>query len=117
MHHSPAPAFDLLAEPGACMVCHCNMLTETQILGAIDKLNDNGLQLITPGLVYRELGKRGRCCGCFRRVVELIHQRVAGVDSDPAVLGGCSCDERSSCTAQGSPAQVVPLGEFTRCSS
>ncbi|HEV7719146.1 MAG TPA: (2Fe-2S)-binding protein, partial [Arsenicitalea sp.] len=29
-------------------------------------------QLIVPAKVYHELGKRGRCCGCFPNVVDIV---------------------------------------------
>lgn len=59
------------------IVCHCNVLTEAAITGAIDGLIDEDhYQLITPGVVYRQLGKRGKCCGCFPQVVGLIVHRL-----------------------------------------
>ncbi len=39
-------------------------------------IDDDPYQLITPGVVYRELGKRGKCCGCFPQVVGLIVRRL-----------------------------------------
>lgn len=35
-------------------------------------LNDDPWQLIVPAVVYGEMGKRGKCCGCFPRLVDLI---------------------------------------------
>lgn len=59
------------------IVCHCNVLTKAMINDAIEGLiDDDPYQLITPGVVYRELGKRGKCCGCFPQVVSLIVQRL-----------------------------------------
>lgn len=59
------------------IVCHCNVLTKATINEAIDSLvDDDPYQLITPGLVYRRLQKRGKCCGCFPQVVDLIVQRL-----------------------------------------
>ncbi len=59
------------------IVCHCNVLTKAMISEAIEGLiDDDPYQLITPGVVYRELGKRGKCCGCFPQVVGLIVQRL-----------------------------------------
>ena len=55
------------------IVCHCNVLTKSVILEAIEELlDDDPYRLITPGVVYRHLGKRGKCCGCFPQVVGLI---------------------------------------------
>jgi bacterioferritin-associated ferredoxin len=59
------------------IVCHCNVLTKATISEAIeDLIDEDPYQLITPGLVYRQLGKRGKCCGCFPQVVDLIVQRL-----------------------------------------
>lgn len=55
------------------IICHCNVLTKDAILEAIGELIDEDrYRLITPGTVYRRLGKRGKCCGCFPQVVGLI---------------------------------------------
>ena len=54
-------------------VCHCNVIAETDIEQAIRALLDvEPWQLIVPAKVYRELGKRGRCCGCFPNLVDII---------------------------------------------
>jgi len=55
------------------LVCHCNLITEKEIEGAIRGLLDaDPWQLIVPAKVYHSLAKRGRCCGCFPNVVETI---------------------------------------------
>ncbi|MBV6658692.1 MAG: (2Fe-2S)-binding protein [Devosiaceae bacterium] len=59
------------------IVCHCNVITKAVIAEAIEELvADDPYRLITPGLVYRQLGKRGKCCGCFPQVVALIVDRL-----------------------------------------
>lgn len=72
------------------IVCHCNVLTKEVITEAIDGLiDDDRYQLITPGKVYRELGKRGKCCGCFPQVVGLIVKRLEEFQtSDPTLNVG-----------------------------
>jgi hypothetical protein len=37
-----------------------------------DLLDADPWQLIVPTQVYHEMGKRGKCCGCFPRLVDLI---------------------------------------------
>lgn len=55
------------------LVCSCNIITEAEIKQVItDLLCDDPWQLIVPVQVYHEMGKRGRCCGCFPRLVDLI---------------------------------------------
>lgn len=59
------------------IVCHCNVLTEATVTEAINGLIDEDTyQLITPGVVYRRLGKTGKCCGCFPQIFGLIVHRL-----------------------------------------
>lgn len=55
------------------IVCSCNYISEKDIVGVIvEMLDADAWQLIVPGKVYRMLEKRGKCCGCFPNVVEII---------------------------------------------
>lgn len=55
------------------LVCHCNVISEAEIENQILAfLYEDPWQIIVPAKVYRELGKRGRCCGCFPNVVDII---------------------------------------------
>jgi bacterioferritin-associated ferredoxin len=55
------------------MVCSCNLITDKDIKEAITSLLDEDCwQLIVPGKVYHAMQKRGRCCGCFPNVVDII---------------------------------------------
>lgn len=55
------------------IVCHCNVIRESEIEDAIHSLLDaDPWRLIVPAQVYRELKKRARCCGCFPNVVDII---------------------------------------------
>ena len=55
------------------IVCHCNLITRSEIEAVITSLLDRDpWQLIVPLQVYREMEKRGRCCGCFPNVVDII---------------------------------------------
>lgn len=57
------------------IVCSCNYITEKDISSAVEEmLADDPWQLIVPGTVYRAMEKRGKCCGCFPNVVEIIVQ-------------------------------------------
>jgi hypothetical protein len=83
------PATTSLAE--AMLVCHCNVIAEKELEDIILAfLRDDPWQLLVPTKVYRELGKRGRCCGCFPNVVDIIarvteeyHLNQAGNSADP----------------------------------
>ena len=69
------------------IVCHCNVIADTEIEAAVRAIlaRDPGAPL-EPQWVYRELQKRGRCCGCFpqveRLVANLLASAMAGIDSD-----------------------------------
>lgn len=55
------------------MVCSCNIITDKDIRDVIVSLLDEDCwQLIVPGKVYHAMQKRGRCCGCFPNVVDII---------------------------------------------
>ena len=55
------------------IICHCNLIRESEIERVIvDLLDRDPWQLIVPLQVYHEMNKRGRCCGCFPNVVDII---------------------------------------------
>ena len=55
------------------LVCSCNYITDKEIREVIVELLDQDCwQLIVPAKVYHAMAKRGRCCGCFPNVVEII---------------------------------------------
>ncbi|MCX8999532.1 (2Fe-2S)-binding protein [Rhizobiaceae bacterium BDR2-2] len=55
------------------LVCSCNYITDKEIKDVINEfLDEDCWQLIVPAKVYHAMAKRGRCCGCFPTVVDLI---------------------------------------------
>ncbi|MEC9342291.1 MAG: (2Fe-2S)-binding protein [Pseudomonadota bacterium] len=55
------------------IVCSCNVISEREIRQVIkDLLREDAWRLIVPLQVYHAMQKRGKCCGCFPRVVDLI---------------------------------------------
>lgn len=55
------------------IICSCNVMTRLQIEQVITELLDeDAWRLISPGMVYRRMQKRGRCCGCFPNLISLI---------------------------------------------
>lgn len=55
------------------LVCSCNFITDSEIRDVINAfLEEDCWQLIVPGKVYHAMQKRGRCCGCFPNVVDII---------------------------------------------
>lgn len=59
------------------IICHCNLISTEEIERTIiDFLDQDAWQLIVPLQVYHALEKRGRCCGCFPNVVDIIVRTV-----------------------------------------
>lgn len=55
------------------LVCHCNLITAEEIKAQIiEFLDEDCWQLIVPAKIYHAMAKRGRCCGCFPNVVDII---------------------------------------------
>ena len=55
------------------IICSCNIIMEDEIRSVITGLLESDpWQLIVPNQVYHEMGKRGKCCGCFPRLVDVI---------------------------------------------
>ena len=67
-------------------VCQCNLISTTDIEDiVVDILDEDPWQLVVPARIYRELGKRGQCCGCVPNIVDIIgkvtetyHLKLAG---------------------------------------
>jgi hypothetical protein len=55
------------------IVCSCNIITRRDIEAVIETiLADDPYAVLTPGLIYHRLGRRGRCCGCFPHVSRIL---------------------------------------------
>ena len=53
------------------IVCHCQSITDHDIRAAVDWMRAaDPATLITPGKVYRALGKRADCGGCLPLFVD-----------------------------------------------
>jgi len=68
-------------QPEASMiVCQCNILSKAEIERAVEQLiEQDPWRLIVPSTVYHFMRMRGRCCGCFPDVVEIIGEVTARV--------------------------------------
>ena len=70
------------------MICHCTGISDADIHAAVDWMRaaDAGT-LITPGKVYRALGKRPDCGGCLPLFLATMEANDnLGVPSRPPVL-------------------------------
>ncbi|QDG74527.1 bacterioferritin-associated ferredoxin [Labrenzia sp. PHM005] len=57
------------------LICSCNVLTDKQLREAAAEMRaDPNGKIPTPGAVFRHLGCRPRCGGCFPSVIDIIHE-------------------------------------------
>ena len=55
------------------IVCSCNIIARRDIEAVIEEiLIDDPLAVLTPGLLYHRLGRRGKCCGCLPHVSRIL---------------------------------------------
>ena len=55
------------------IVCSCTMITSKEIAEAVSALRTNDPHVVlTPGLIYRHLGKRPSCGGCLPLITKLM---------------------------------------------
>ena len=63
------------------IVCSCNVLTDQELRRAARDLQAGPDGVIpTPGAVFRALGKRPRCGGCFGSIIPIIHDEAPKID-------------------------------------
>jgi hypothetical protein len=62
------------------IVCSCNVITRRDIEAVIEGLlAEDPYAVLTPGLIYHRLGRRGRCCGCFPHVSAILVEHLGVV--------------------------------------
>ena len=55
------------------IVCSCNIIVRRDIEAVIEEiLVGDPYAVLTPGLLYHRLGRRGKCCGCFPHVTRIL---------------------------------------------
>lgn len=55
------------------IVCHCQSITDNDIRNAVNWMRASDIDtLITPGKVYRALGKRADCGGCLPLFLDMM---------------------------------------------
>ncbi|MGR3460801.1 MAG: (2Fe-2S)-binding protein [Roseovarius sp.] len=58
------------------IVCHCMAITDTDIRRAVDWMRASDPEtVITPGKVYRALGKRADCGGCLPLFIDTMSEQ------------------------------------------
>lgn len=65
------------------IICSCNVLSDKQLREAAKEMRaDPNGKLPTPGAVFRHLGCRPRCGGCFPGVIDIIHEKASEQGQD-----------------------------------
>ena len=55
------------------IVCSCNVITRRDVESVIEEiLVADPYAVLTPNLLYHRLGRRGKCCGCFPHVTQIL---------------------------------------------
>jgi len=64
------------------IVCSCNIITRRDIEAVIEEiLLEDAYAVLTPNLLYHRLGRRGKCCGCFPHVSDILVEHAILVRS------------------------------------
>ena len=84
------------------IVCHCQNITDRDINAAIDWMRAADAQtIITPGKIYRALGKKADCGGCMPLFLSTVatnsNMKV------PAYLRGLGRGTRQEASHEGRP--------------
>jgi bacterioferritin-associated ferredoxin len=71
------------------IVCSCNIISRRDIESAVEEiLAEDAYAVLTPGLVYHRLGKRGKCGGCFPHAVRILVEHGDAVRARLEAQGG-----------------------------
>lgn len=78
------------------IICSCNQISDADLETAlVEILSQHDAPLPTPGVVYRHLSKKMRCCGCAPLAVTTIYEKI-----DALARRGLVCPYACA-TAQG----------------
>jgi bacterioferritin-associated ferredoxin len=78
------------------IVCSCAVISDRDIEAALVSLMTRPTPLVpTPGVVYRELGKKMSCCGCMPVTVQTIYDKLAELEAAGRICAKASAVARS----------------------
>ena len=94
------------------IVCSCAVISDRDIEQAIlDIMSAPQAPIPTPGLVYRTLGKRIKCCGCLPVTVETIYDKLHALEAKGLICPYASAAARDrlnrSRAAEKAPGSAV----------
>ncbi|MEP3275982.1 MAG: (2Fe-2S)-binding protein [Stappiaceae bacterium] len=59
------------------IVCSCTVITDKDLKRAAEAIRKDPDQgVVTPGAVFRYLGKRPNCGNCFAMIIHIIHATI-----------------------------------------
>lgn len=68
------------------IVCSCNVISDADLEQAlIEILNQPTPPLPTPGVVWRHLSARMRCCGCAPLAVDTIYSKMKKLEAESRI--------------------------------
>jgi bacterioferritin-associated ferredoxin len=84
------------------IVCSCNIITRRDIEAVIEEiLVADPYAVLTPNLLYHRLGRRGKCCGCFPHVTQILVEHAIAVRA--RIEQGQSPEAEEPCPVVGYP--------------
>ena len=87
------------------IVCSCTMITSKDIAEAVSALRTKDpFVVLTPGLIYRQLGKRPSCGSCLPLITELM---VAYDEEGPSRPRRCRTGRRSRTPSRDAQEQAM----------
>ncbi len=67
------------------IICSCNVISDNDIRAAISKIRKRTPDtMLTPGKVYKQLGKRAQCGTCLQNAIEIIISQSEDVSETAA---------------------------------
>ncbi len=95
------------------IVCSCSVITDKDIeLAVLDIMSQPNAPLPTPGVVYRFLERRMKCCGCAPLAVETIYAKMDAL-SAKGLICPCACASAQDRLVRLKP-QIMPRRPASR---
>ena len=90
------------------IICSCTVITDHDIETAlIEILNEPDALMPTPGVVFRHLQKKMKCCGCAPLTIETIYAKMTDL-----IERGAVCPDKGA-QIRGKLLRLVPRRQAT----
>ena len=72
------------------IICSCAVISDHDIeMAVLDIMSGPDAPIPTPGVVYRQLEKKLKCCGCLPVTVAVIYEKLESLESERTDLSLC----------------------------